>query len=128
MQLVVLPVDDVLANMEGGLDDDMSADEMARNAVLAEEHADLLMAHGYRLVRLPLSCQDMETAAKLHRTAALYMLDAALAKLHSQQLKSPITVCLHSHQHGYCAPCCLLIGHHTRPLTKFSNGFSRACS
>ena len=57
--------DDVLANMEGGLDDDMSADEMARNTALAEEHAELLTAHGYRLVRPHFACQDMIIAASL---------------------------------------------------------------
>ena len=68
MQAAVFRADDVLANMEGGLDDDMSADEMARNAALAEEHAELLTSHGYRLVRPPFTCHGMTTAASLHTT------------------------------------------------------------
>ena len=65
MQAVAVHADAVLANMEGGLDDDMSADEMVRNAALAEEHAELLTAHGYRLVCPPFTAQDMTIAASL---------------------------------------------------------------
>ena len=45
-----LQAEDVLGRIEGGLDD-VSEDELAENAALADEHAELLTAHGYRLVR-----------------------------------------------------------------------------
>ena len=45
-----LQAEDVLAHIQGGLDD-VSMDELAENAALADEHAELLTAHGYRLVR-----------------------------------------------------------------------------
>ena len=44
-----LQAEDVLAHIHGGLDD-VSMDELAENAALADEHAELLTAHGYRLV------------------------------------------------------------------------------
>ena len=44
-----LQAEDVLAHIQGGLDD-VSMDELAENAALADEHAELLTAHGYRLV------------------------------------------------------------------------------
>ena len=43
--------EDVLAHVEGGLDE-MSEDEQAENTALAEGHEELLKAHGYRLVRI----------------------------------------------------------------------------
>ena len=44
-----LQAEDVLAHIQGGLND-VSMDELAENAALADEHAELLTAHGYRLV------------------------------------------------------------------------------
>ena len=43
--------EDVLAHVEGGLDE-MSEDEQMENTALAERHEELLKSHGYRLVRV----------------------------------------------------------------------------
>lgn len=47
-----LRAEDVLASVEGGLDDEGSEEEAAENVALAERHSELLAAHGYRMVSL----------------------------------------------------------------------------
>lgn len=56
--------EDVLAHVEGGLDE-MSDEEVLENTVLAESHEELLKSHGYRLVRVTLPCAFVAAASGL---------------------------------------------------------------
>ena len=47
--------EDVLAHVEGGVNE-MSDEAVVENAALAEQHEELLRAHGYRLVRVCFCC------------------------------------------------------------------------
>ena len=62
-------VEDVLAHVEGGVDE-MSDEEVLENTVLGERHEELLNTNGYRLVRLILRCAIVAATLWSHKSAS----------------------------------------------------------